>query len=135
MKTLIKLILLVIFIIVIHILIALTVKNYVDWIINKKIIWIILITIIAIFISGTILNHITILIRTIIKKTPYVEDVVFITSIILRGFYAYFLYLLIDFSILKSVLICLFMAALFYGLSNTFLNRVNYEVIMNKVFN
>lgn len=108
------------------------VKEYVDWIINRRVLWIILITIIALIITQTILNHITKLIRTIIKKTPYNENVVFITSIILRGFYAYFLYLIIDFSILKSILLCVFMAALFYGLSNSFLNRVFYEILIDE---
>lgn len=130
MTKIVKLVFAALFMLVVYLLLPILVKYYVDWVIDKKVIWIIVITLFALTIPRIILNFIPIVIG---KLTTNKDSMLLVAAVInwtARTLYLFFIYIVTDFHNSKSIWLSVFMCFLFYAFSNFFAHGIMRHVLL-----
>ncbi|MDO9260839.1 MAG: hypothetical protein Q7U08_02720 [Flavobacteriaceae bacterium] len=122
----------IIFMIGIYFFIAIAVKNYVDWIYSKKVIWIIIITLFVISIPRIILNIIPFMMGDISGNTDTLMKIASVISWVARTLYFIFIILIINIYSTPSIIISVSCYLLFIGLSNFFAHGIIYHISIQK---
>jgi uncharacterized membrane protein len=118
--------------IVVYLLLPILVKYYIDWVIEKGIIWIFLITIFAITLPRIVLNYIPIVVGKLTTNQDLMLMVAAIINWTARTLYLVFIFFITDFQNTKSIMLSIFMCLLFYGFCNFFAHGIMMHVLLQK---
>jgi len=127
-----KLVLASLFMIVVYLLLPILVKYYIDWVIEKSIIWIFIITLFAITIPRIVLNYIPIVVGWLTVDSDLMLKVSALIHWTARTLYLVLIFILIDLQNTKSIMLSIFMCFLFYGFSNFFAHGIMFHVLTHR---
>ncbi len=108
------------FIVAVYFLIAVSIKYYIDLVINWNIIWIILVTILTLVIPRIIFNSIPLLLIKVSRNAPAIKWIYNTISIIAIVGYLFFIFMLLDTKEGTNVKACIISALMFIAYSNFF---------------
>ena len=112
------------FIVAAYFLIAVSIKYYVDLVINWNLIWIILVTILTLVIPRIIFNSIPLSLIKISRNAPAIKWIYNIISIIAIVGYLYFIFMQLDTKDGTNAKACIISALMFIAYSNFFKNGI-----------
>ena len=136
MNNSIRLIFVTLFIIAVYILIAVSIKYYVDLVINWKMIWIIIVTVLTLVIPRIIFNSIPLLLIKVSRNAPAIKLIYRIITIVAIAGYLYFMFMQLDTKEGTNVKAIIISVLMFIGYTNFFKHGILiYTNLCDKIAN